>query len=86
MIATMAKPISPDHAAVSSWENLKDYATLYKQITATSTGRNRMACRDGVPVAVMERDEFRALVPLEGADRLDIARLLIRRAKVPVRV
>ncbi len=51
-----------------------------------AAGRNRMAYRDGVPIAVMERDEFRALVPLEGADRLDIARLLIRRAKVPVRV
>ncbi|MCW1914533.1 hypothetical protein OJ996_13170 [Luteolibacter sp. GHJ8] len=31
------------HGAVSSWENLKDWATAYKRITATSSGRNRIA-------------------------------------------
>ncbi|WP_367871431.1 hypothetical protein [Luteolibacter sp. Populi] len=31
------------HGAVSTWENLKDYATAYKRITATSSGRNRIA-------------------------------------------
>ncbi len=27
------------HGAVSSWENLKDYALMYKRITSTTTGR-----------------------------------------------
>ncbi|MCW1885122.1 hypothetical protein OKA04_10315 [Luteolibacter flavescens] len=31
------------HGPVSSWENLRDYATLYKTITSSSTGRNRIA-------------------------------------------
>lgn len=30
------------HGAVSSWENLKDWATAYKRISATSSGRNRI--------------------------------------------
>jgi hypothetical protein len=30
------------HGPVTSWENLRDYATLYKKITASSTGRNRI--------------------------------------------
>lgn len=31
------------HGPVSSWENLKDYATAYKRISASSTGANRIA-------------------------------------------
>jgi len=31
------------HGPVTSWENLRDYATLYKKITSTSSGRNRIA-------------------------------------------
>lgn len=31
------------HGPVSSWENLRDYATLYKKITSNSSGRNRIA-------------------------------------------
>ncbi len=31
------------HGAVSSWENLKDYATAYKRIAASSNGSNRIA-------------------------------------------
>jgi len=31
------------HGAVSSWENLKDYATAYKRISASSSGSNRIA-------------------------------------------
>ena len=79
-------PASGSLAVISAADplNLTGIVTAGDRVRAA--GRNRMACRDGVPVAVMERDEFRALVPLEGADRLDIARLLIRRAKVPVRV
>ncbi len=30
------------HGAVSSWENLKDYATAYKRISASSNGSNRI--------------------------------------------
>jgi hypothetical protein len=30
------------HGAVSSWENLKDWATAYKRMTSTSSGRNRI--------------------------------------------
>jgi hypothetical protein len=44
-----------------------------------------MACREGVPVAVMEGEEFRALVPLEGSERIDVARMLVRRSRVPAR-
>ena len=79
-------PTSGSLAVISAADplNLTGIVTAGERVRAA--GRNRMACRDGVPVAVMERDEFRALVPLEGAERLDIARLLIRRAKVPVRV
>ena len=43
------------HAAVSTWENLKDYATLYKGITATSSGRNRIAARSA---AIDDSDAF----------------------------
>lgn len=31
------------HGPVTSWENLRDYATLYKKITSSSSGRNRIA-------------------------------------------
>ena len=31
------------HGAVSSWENLKDYATAYKRIAASPSGANRIA-------------------------------------------
>ena len=31
------------HGPVSSWENLRDYATLYKKITSSASGRNRIA-------------------------------------------
>jgi hypothetical protein len=31
------------HGPVSSWENLRDYATLYKRVAATSSGRNRLS-------------------------------------------
>lgn len=31
------------HGAVSSWENLKDYATLYKKVTSSSSGRSRIS-------------------------------------------
>ncbi|MCW1922434.1 hypothetical protein OKA05_07700 [Luteolibacter arcticus] len=30
------------HGPVSSWENLRDYATLYKKISSNSSGRNRI--------------------------------------------
>ena len=30
------------HGPVTSWENLRDYATLYKKITPSSNGRNRI--------------------------------------------
>ncbi len=30
------------HGPVSSWENLKDYATAYKRISASASGRNRI--------------------------------------------
>jgi hypothetical protein len=30
------------HGPVTSWENLRDYATLYKKITSNSSGRNRI--------------------------------------------
>lgn len=43
------------HGAVSTWENLKDYATLYKQITATSSGRNRIAAQSA---AIDDSDAF----------------------------
>ena len=31
------------HGPVSSWENLKDYATAYKRISASPSGANRIA-------------------------------------------
>ncbi|MEK7953384.1 hypothetical protein [Luteolibacter soli] len=31
------------HGPVTSWENLRDYATLYKKITSSANGRNRIA-------------------------------------------
>lgn len=44
------------HAAVSTWENLKDYATLYRTgITATSSGRNRM---NSASAAIDDSDAF----------------------------
>ncbi len=43
------------HGAVSTWENLKDYCTLYKQVTATSSGRNRMS---SFSVAIDSGDAF----------------------------
>jgi len=41
--------------------------------------RNRVAYRDGVPVAVSEGEEFRALAPLSASETIDLARLLVRR-------
>jgi ATP-dependent Lhr-like helicase len=64
--------------------NLSGIVTAGERVRAA--GRNRMACRDGVPVAVMEGEEFKALVPLEGEERLEIARMLVRRPRVPVRL
>jgi ATP-dependent helicase Lhr and Lhr-like helicase len=64
--------------------NLAGIVTAGERVRAA--GRNRVACRDGVPVAVMEGEEFRPLVPLEGEERLEIARMLVRRSRVPVHV
>ena len=40
--------------------------------------RNRIAYRDGVPVAVSEGEEFRALAPLGAGETIELARLLVR--------
>jgi ATP-dependent Lhr-like helicase len=63
--------------------NLSGIVTAGERVRAA--GRTRMACREGVPVAVMEGEEFRALVPLEGSERIDVARMLVRRSRVPAR-
>jgi ATP-dependent Lhr-like helicase len=49
-----------------------------------SGSRNRIAYRDGVPVAVSEGEEFRALAPLEPHETIEIARLLVRRVTARV--
>ena len=41
--------------------------------------RNRIAYRDGVPLGVSEGEEFRALAPLGAGERIELARLLVRR-------
>ncbi len=46
--------------------------------------RNRIAYRDGVPVAVSEGEEFRALAPLAADETIEIARLLVRRVTARV--
>jgi ATP-dependent helicase Lhr and Lhr-like helicase len=63
--------------------NLAGIVTTGERVRAA--GRNRMAYRDGVPVAVMEGEEFRSLASLDAADRLEIARMLSRK-RAAVRV
>jgi ATP-dependent Lhr-like helicase len=48
-----------------------------------AVGRNRLAFRDGIPVAVMEADVLRPLVPLESSDLTTLTRLLGRRRLSP---
>jgi len=57
--------------------NLVGIVTAGDRLRAGS--RNRIAYRDGVPVAVSEGEEFRPLVPLAGGETIDLARLLVRR-------
>ena len=46
--------------------NLAGIVTAGDRVRAAS--RNRLAFRDGVPVAVLEGEEFRALVPLQAGE------------------
>jgi ATP-dependent Lhr-like helicase len=50
-----------------------------------AAGRNRVAYRDGVPVAAFENRVFRALVPLDAADSETAARCLSSGARSPAR-
>jgi ATP-dependent Lhr-like helicase len=43
--------------------------------------RNRIAYRDGVPLAVMEGEDMRELTPLDPSTRLEVARALVRQRK-----
>jgi ATP-dependent Lhr-like helicase len=57
--------------------NLVGIVTAGERVRAA--GRNRMAYRDGVPAAVMEGEDFRALAALDATERTEIARMLIRK-------
>jgi ATP-dependent helicase Lhr and Lhr-like helicase len=57
--------------------NLAGIVTAGDRIRAA--GRNRMAYRNGEPVAVMEGDDFRALTTLARTETIDVVRLLTRR-------
>jgi ATP-dependent Lhr-like helicase len=57
--------------------NLAGIVTAGERVRAA--GRNRMAYRDGVPVAVMEGDELRPLIPLDPGDAVLLVRTIGRR-------
>jgi len=57
--------------------NLAGIVTAGDRVRAA--GRNRMAYRDGTPVAVVEGQDVRALAPLDGAELALIRRLLLRK-------
>ena len=63
--------------------NLAGIVTAGERVRAG--GRNRMAYRDGVPLAVLEGEELRTLTPLDASERAAIARVLIRK-RTPARV
>ena len=63
--------------------NLAGIVTAGDRVRAS--GRNRMAYRDGVPLAVLEGEELRTLTPLDASERAAIARVLIRK-RTPARV
>ena len=60
--------------------NLAGIVTAGARIAAR--GRNRIAYRDGVPVAVLENQMFRALEPLDAEAAADAARVLSGRARM----
>jgi ATP-dependent Lhr-like helicase len=57
--------------------NLAGIVTAGPRVRAA--GRNRLAYRDGVPVALMEGDELRPLVPLDAAGTAAVSQALTRR-------
>ena len=57
--------------------NLTGIITAGERVRAAT--RNRLVYRDGVPLAVMEGDAFRALGPIEPVIAADVARALSRR-------
>ena len=61
--------------------NLAGIVTAGARVCARA-GRNRIAYRDGVPVAVLENQVFRALVPLDAADTAAAASALSRKRTV----
>jgi ATP-dependent Lhr-like helicase len=54
--------------------NLAGIVTAGERVRAA--GRNRMAYRDGIPIAVVERGILRALVPLDADETASVARLV----------
>src|SRR6185295_7802050 len=61
--------------------NLTGIVTAGERVRAA--GRNRVAFRSGIPVAVMEADTLRALVPLESSELSTLTRVLGRRRLSP---
>ncbi len=57
--------------------NLAGIVTSGERVRAA--GRNRMAYRDGTPVAVVEGQDVRALAPIDATELAHIKRLLLRR-------
>jgi ATP-dependent helicase Lhr and Lhr-like helicase len=57
--------------------NLTGIVTAGQRVRAA--GRHRTAYRDGIPVAVVEADDLRALTPLGAAETAEIAHALTRR-------
>jgi ATP-dependent Lhr-like helicase len=60
--------------------NLAGIVTAGARVAAR--GRNRIAYRDGVPVAVFESQVFRTLEPLDAAEAAEAARALSGRERV----
>jgi ATP-dependent Lhr-like helicase len=57
--------------------NLTGIVTAGERLRAA--GRNRVAYRDGQPVAVLEGEGVRPLAPIDHRELVELTRLLIRR-------
>jgi ATP-dependent Lhr-like helicase len=60
--------------------NLAGIVTAGPRVAAR--GRNRIAYRDGIPVAVLENQTFRLLQPLDGVEAAEAARVMSGRTRV----
>jgi ATP-dependent Lhr-like helicase len=60
--------------------NLTGIVTAGPRVAAR--GRNRIAYRDGIPVAVLENQTFKLLQPLDGVEAAEAARVMSGRTRV----